>query len=154
MITIAIFAIIGAIAIPNAISWRDNSKFNGGVFTLVSDLKIAKQSAVRRNENVVINFAGNGYTIFVDNGDGTADADADGVVDGFRNGVQDGDEIIVKAEMFPSGTTISAITFPGNITQFNGRGLCPSANVGRIELVDGKNQRSIEINRLGHISVN
>ena len=154
LITVAIFGLVGAIAIPNFLSWRDNQKFSGGVFTLVGDLSVAKQTAIRQNENVVISFSGNTYSIWVDNGDGTTDTDGDGVLDGFRNGVRDGSESIIKTVSLPAGVNINTMTFSGNMTQFNGRGRCPSANVGSIQLADGSNQRSIEVNRLGRVTVN
>lgn len=152
-IAIAIFGLLSAIAIPNYISWRDNSKFSGSIFNLVSDLSAARQSAIRRNTNVVISFSQDSYTAFVDDGEGTGDSDGNGILDGFGNGVQDGDELMLKTGELPPGITFNTVTFSGDITRFDGRGRCPSANVGSITITGRNNTRTVEVNRLGHISV-
>ncbi len=150
----AIFAILSTIAIPNVISWRNNAQYRGSINTLSSDLAAAKQIAIRENSRVVIRFAGSNYTIFVDDGSGTVDSDGNGVLDGFGNGSRDGTERIVQQRTIPAGVIISEITFPDNFTLFDGQGLCPTANVGRIVFTNTGNDKStVSINRLGRISI-
>ncbi len=154
-ITVAIVGILSAIAIPNGIRWRNNAMFRGAVNTLAGDLAEAKQSAIRRNANVVVDFSSNNYTIFIDNGDGTADADANGIPDGLGNRVQDGTERILKNRTLPAGVAfnLTATTFTGDSTQFDSMGRCPAADVGTAVITRGSDQSAINLNRLGRISI-
>jgi type IV fimbrial biogenesis protein FimT len=70
MIVLAIMAVIAAIAVPNMIGWRVDSKLRGAVENLKGDLNAAKMMAVRENAFVVINFFAGRYEVFVDNGAG------------------------------------------------------------------------------------
>jgi len=158
-ITVAIFAILSAIAIPNMISWRDNAAFRGAVNTLAGDLAAAKQAAIRANANVVVDFTANGYLIYIDDGNGTADADANDVLDGLNNGVQDGNERTLRDRTLANGVTIdlgASTLSAGNTTFFNSRGRCPSASPDEILSINGSHadlQNDVEINRLGKITV-
>ncbi|BBO74079.1 hypothetical protein DSCW_14960 [Desulfosarcina widdelii] len=155
-ITVAIFAVLAVIAIPNMIAWRNNAAHRGVVNTLSGDLAMAKQSAVRYNCNVVVDFSADGYLIYIDDGDGTADADADGVPDGMNNDTQDGTEKTLRDRELAPGVTINltASTFAGNSTLFDRTGRCPAASVGQVVVTGANLQNTIAINRLGRISVN
>jgi type IV fimbrial biogenesis protein FimT len=151
MVVVAILAILSAIAVPNMIRWRNNAQFQGGIDTLTGDLAAAKQSTIRLNSNAIVSFTANDYTIFIDNGEGTPDADADGIPDGRGNGIEDGQELFIN-RMMPPGVTITIpTTFPGDTTRFDGRGRCPAA--GTAVITDGTRQNTISINRLGRIGV-
>ena len=79
-IVIAIAGILATIAIPGWMSYRANSKLRGITADLKGDLEMAKLSAIRANNSVVVSFAldGSGYTIFVDeNNSWTFDAGED-----------------------------------------------------------------------------
>ena len=155
-ITVAISAILLAIAVPNMIAWRDNAAHRGAVNTLSGDLAVAKQSAIRRNSNVVVDFSADGYLIYIDNGDGTADADADGVPDGMNNDIQDGTERTLRERALTPGVAIdlAASTFAGNSTMFDRTGRCPAAAVGQVVVTGANLQNTIAVNRLGRITVN
>ena len=58
MITIAIFAVLSAIAIPNAIAWRNNSQFNAAVREVKSAIEGARMAAIRTNLPADIVFNG------------------------------------------------------------------------------------------------
>lgn len=154
MITVAIVAILSGIAIPNFIQWRNNAKFRDGLSTLTSDLASAKQSAIRLNADTVTAFTAGGYTIFVDNGAGTLDTNADFIPDGLGDGVCNGTEQVLRSRTLPAGVLFSSITFVGNLTRFDTKGQCPTANAGTVVLSGGVNQSTISVNRLGRISVN
>lgn len=155
-ITVAIFAVLAAIAIPNMIAWRNNAAHRGAVNTLSGDLAMAKQSAVRNNCNVVVDFSADGYLIYIDNGDGTADADADDVPDGMNNSTQDGTERALRDRDLAPGVAIdlAASTFAGNSTLFDRTGRCPAAVVGQVVVTGANFQNTIAVNRLGRITVN
>lgn len=144
-ITMAIFSILAAIAIPNVIAWRNNAQFNGAVNTLVGDLAVAKQSAIRNNATVVINFTDSGYIIFVDDGSGTGTAD---------NAIQEGNEQILRDRTLSGGVVIDldATTFEDDIVQFNGTGRCDTSTVGTVAIYRGSEQSFVSVNRLGRIS--
>ncbi len=146
MIGIAIIGGLSAIAIPNLISFRDNSQFNGAVSTLAGDLAVAKQSAIRNNANVVISFAQAGYLIFIDNGNGGGTA---------SNDILDGGEQTLSNRTFQGGVAIdlAASTFAGNLTRFDGTGRCSLANVGAVVITRGGDQGTVSVNRLGRISI-
>ena len=152
---VAIFAVLSAIAIPGVIGWRNNAMLRGAVITLAGDLAAAKQSAIRRNANVVVDFSANNYMIFIDNGDGTADADANGIPDGLANRVQDGSERILRNRIMPAGVVINltSTTFSGDSTQFDKMGRCPAADVGTVVITRNSDQNAINLNRLGRIDV-
>ncbi|BBO80104.1 pre-pilin like leader sequence [Desulfosarcina ovata subsp. sediminis] len=149
IIAVAIFAVLSAIAIPNMIGWRNNSKFNGAVNTLTGDLAVAKQSAVRENSSVAVESTAEGYRIFIDDGSGSVDGDGDGLLDGLGNSTLDGTENVIRNRAMPAGVTIA---FPDGTIAFDGKGLC--TNPGDIN-VSGKSRNStVNINRLGRISTN
>ena len=158
-IAIAIFAILSAIAIPNMISWRNNAAFRGAVNTLAGDLSAAKQAAIRANANVVVDFTANGYLIYIDDGNGTGDADANDVLDGLNNGAQDGTERTLRNRTLSASVAINlgaSTLSAGNTTFFTGRGRCPSASPNEEEVVidgSGALQSTVSINRLGKITV-
>ncbi len=114
MVVIAMVAILTAIAIPNAISWRNNAKLNGDVFNFRGDLEMAKLRAIRDNANVAVLFNANGYEIFVDNGDG-------GGVE--NNWVRDGGEVLLINKQLSAGVTMST-NFTSSRARFTDRGRC------------------------------
>ena len=68
MTTIAIIAVLAAIAIPNMIGWRSGTKLQGAVENVRGDLQWAKLKAVQENGTVTVLFLadGTGYEIFMD----------------------------------------------------------------------------------------
>lgn len=49
MVTIAIIAVLSAIAIPNAIAWRNNAQFNASVRRVKDTLEGTRMAAIRSN---------------------------------------------------------------------------------------------------------
>ena len=60
MITLAIFAILAAIAIPNAIAWRANSQFSAAVRQVKSTIDGTRMAAIRTNMPTDVFFNGTG----------------------------------------------------------------------------------------------
>ena len=145
MIAIAIIAILSTVAVPNMISWRNDAQFNDAVNTLAGDLAVAKKSAIRNNAAVVTTFTNNGYIVFIDTGDGGG---------GAPNNALDNDETVVRNRTLTGGVSIDlgASTFPNDFTEFIGTGRC--TNEGAVAIVQGANQNSVGVNRLGRISIN
>ena len=67
IVVIAICAIITALATPATIKWRNEAKMDNAVSMLRSDLEMAKITARRENNFVVVTFSADSYLIFVDN---------------------------------------------------------------------------------------
>lgn len=56
MVVIAIIGILSAIAVPNAIRWRNNAQTSAAARDLYSSFQIAKSEAIKHNENCTIVF--------------------------------------------------------------------------------------------------
>jgi type IV fimbrial biogenesis protein FimT len=151
MVTIAIVAIISAIAIPNFIAWIPKFKLGGASRDVLAILQGTRIRAVKDNTNYVLMFdTGNeSYTAFLDDGAGTPDdTPADGIPDGRGNGVLDGAETVIAQKTLANGIDISATTLPGDLVMFNTQGIASTA--GTITLTDNKgNVRQIFLELAG-----
>lgn len=150
IITIAIGGILMAVAIPNFIAWRANSKLIGTSQNLRGDLEMAKKRAIRENATVAVLFdpdnngvVSNRYVIFMDNGAGGGIA---------NNWIQDGSEILYRNRQLEAGITIdlAATTFVNDRTRFDGRGL-PGV-LGTVVISGSTGTRQIVMNRLGRLN--
>jgi type IV fimbrial biogenesis protein FimT len=65
---LGIIAILGAIAVPNLISWQTKAKLRGAVNNLTGDLQMAKSRAIKQHTTVTVQFTVNGYTITTTDG--------------------------------------------------------------------------------------
>ena len=135
IIVIAIIGILAAVAVPGFLKWRENTKLQGTVFDMVSDMQWAKIQAIKGNAPVKILFGTSNYEIFVDDdGDNTHDQD----------------EILFKLRNLQSGIIISNNTFSGNRVTFDSRGIADQP--GSITLsASGNNDRKIFTNAIGRI---
>lgn len=154
---IAIIGILSAIAIPNMFAWRNNAKLGDGARDVYSALVQARSRAAKENANVTVSFAPNGgfdgeILLFVDNGDGTVDADLDGVPDGRNNGIRDGTEPILASDRLPAGVDIDSTTFAGDVLVFQSNGL-PAWN-GHVEISNtAGDQREIWVSAAGGLEI-
>jgi type IV fimbrial biogenesis protein FimT len=142
MVTIAIIAILSAIAIPNFVAWVPKFRLGGASRDVLDILQGTRVQAIRDNTNYVLAFdTGNAsYTAFLDDGGGTP-ANA-------GNGVLDGGERVLAQETLAAGIDISATTLPGDLVVFDTQGMASSA--GTITLTDsGGNVRQIALELAG-----
>ena len=67
-IVIALIAVVSAIAVPNIVVWRQNAELRGAARDLLSDIQLAKITAIERNKYCAITFNQSppGYMIYVD----------------------------------------------------------------------------------------
>ena len=147
--TIAIVAVIGALAMPPYLQWNRARRLEGAVVNLTADLEMAKIRAIRENAFVVVAFGANSYTVFVDTGDG---------VGGPPNWNQDSDERRILNREMPTGVQIDtgSLSFPLNSDRmrFNGRGIPPDLTTPEIiPVANTVKNRQVSINRLGYIHV-
>lgn len=116
MITIAVFAILAAIATPAAFSWMTNIRFNNAVREVKGVIEDARLQAVKENADTRIQFNSDNATYRV----GYFDRSSGAFVDG-------------PSRKLPSQVQLSA-AFGGNSTlRFNGRGMAIDA--GEVQLV-------------------
>ena len=123
MIVIAVIAILSAIAVPNIINSLPNYRLKAAARDMISNFQKAKMEAVKRNRNVVIEFAPvayvasgqvGSYKVFVDDGSGGGTA---------KDDIQNGSERIVAQVNMPKNVSLCATTFAGDKTGFNSRAL-------------------------------
>jgi type IV fimbrial biogenesis protein FimT len=141
MIIIAIIAVIATIAIPSMIGSRSRAKLQGAVNNLSGDLQVAKLVAIKESTFVVVDFAADGYRVFIDN-DGNWNLDAG--------------ERMVQTRQFPPDVRINlaATDLSNDRTRFNDRGLPDPANLGTVFIVNSAgDQRSINLNRIGRLVI-
>jgi len=145
MITIAIIAVLAAIAVPNMIGWRSGTKLQGAVENLRGDLQWAKLKAVQESEFVTVLFlaGGTSYEVFMDS---------------TPNGVRDAGERLYRQRDLPVGVSIDLgnTDFSGNdYVTFNNRGFTEPPGNGRV-VVDssGDAPRNIDVTRVGRIVIN
>ncbi len=144
IVVIAIIAIIAGIGIPNLITWRNNVKIKGAINNLRGDMELAKMKAIRENAYVVVQFASDEYTIFVDDGEGGATAG-----DWSRTG---GELLVVNRQLAGVTIDLGSTTFNSNRTRFDGRGL--PGNLGTVVITDSiGNQRQISLSLVGRLNV-
>jgi type IV fimbrial biogenesis protein FimT len=142
MVTIAIIAILSAIAIPNFIAWIPKFKLGGGCRDVLAILQKTRVQAVKDNTSYVLMFdTGNeSYTAFLDDGAGNP-ADA-------GNGVLDGGETVLVQKTLANGIDITATTLPGDLVVFDTQGVASTA--GSITLTDNSgNSRQILLELAG-----
>ncbi len=117
IVTIAIIAIMAAIAIPNIIGWLPGYRLRSATRDIVSCLQDAKLRAVKENERVVVIFnqLNESYVSFIDN------------VPAGGNWSLDGAETITGQKTLLAGIDIQSIPLTTSYTVgFNSRGLSAS----------------------------
>lgn len=142
LVTLSIFAILAAIAIPSFASWIPNFRLNSAARDLVSNLQRARMEAVKGNVNVVLSFSPQAYDpkggvgsyqIFVDDGAGGGTA---------GNFVRDGGETVLVQATMPGNVSLYSAVFSGATTAagFNSRGLPASNRTGNVALRNNKSR--------------
>lgn len=148
VVTLAIVASVAAFVMPPYLKWLRTYRLKEASTTLKVDIEMAKTRAIRENSFVVVQFAADNYSIFVDDGKGVG-----GVAE---DGIRNGEEIILRNRPFMGGVRIDLgnTTFTDNRTRFNGRGRI--GNQGMVTLVNSLgNQKQLDINnRFGRIEIN
>ena len=90
IITIAMIAVISAVALPNFLDWLPNHRLRSAAHDLFSNFQKAKLEAIKRNINTTVCFSSGGYEIFVDQ-------NTDFVKDGAEEAVAEVDDDIMEA---------------------------------------------------------
>ena len=139
MVTIGIIAVIAAIGVPAYQKYIPRYKLSKDVTNLKADLEMAKLRAKRENTCVGASFTTNDYTIFMDNGGGSATC----------NNVFDGNERIIEyQELSPGNRFLST----GVLTRFRGNGEAVTADIN-LRGYGGAGTKTIRVQFLGRIQI-
>jgi Tfp pilus assembly protein FimT len=124
MVAIAIIGILAAIAIPNAISWRNNSQFNAAVRQVKASIENTRMFAIKSNLPADVLFVDGANTYSTRRWDRVA-----GAVGG------------ATLQQLPPGVTVTS-TFGGGQLRFNNRGMANNGTV-TIQHANGLNNQII-----------
>ena len=108
LVTIAIIAVVSAIAVPNFMSWLPKYRLGNASREVLSILQKTRVRAVKDNLLCAVQFnVGNeSYTAIEDDGAGTADTDGDGIPDGRGDRIFQASETVIAAGSLLAGIDI------------------------------------------------
>ena len=121
MVTLAVIAILAAVATPQVGRWMQNTKLKTGVIDLLVAIQHVRMLAVKEDRNLVLTFDPDGdgrldgtYTAFVDNGGGLPGL-----------WTREADERIATSGRVPPGVSLIEASFAGGVPRirFNQLGL-------------------------------
>jgi type IV fimbrial biogenesis protein FimT len=137
-VTIAVFAVLCALSVPQMISWRSRARMNDAALKVLALFQNARMLAVKENAGVWVycRASGNSCDVFVDNGPEECR----------DNGLQDAGEPVVRG-VLPPGVTIEHVT--RSPLKFNSRGIPYFGTV--VRLADGGGRRKqVVVSPSGH----
>ena len=146
LVTMAVLAILAALAVPNVISWRANTKLQNGSREVLYALQDARLQSIKTNAEVVVSFKKGGgtagtYEVFIDNGNGGATA---------GNGTHEVGEPITNSGHMPAGVEIEN---DGSIA-FTSRGYTKNFATLTVTVKNGRGSTyDIEVIGSGHTSI-
>ena len=136
---LAVMAILGALAVPNIISWQKKARLRGAVNNLRGDLLMAKSQAIKEHTTVTIQFMTNGYTATTAGGQTFLDRD-------FPAGV--------SLNLAAAGTFLDDDGDGNPDTTFNSRGIPTpgvAGNLGSVQVQGETGSRVVSINMTGRV---
>ena len=116
MVVVSILGILAAFSAPNMGQWLLRHELGGAARNVMASLHKARMAAVRENTDVAVSFstADDTFSVFVDDGAGTADGDVDSIPDGARDSIRNGSERQIISGRMPGRVGITAASFSGN----------------------------------------
>jgi type IV fimbrial biogenesis protein FimT len=147
MITIAVIAILAAIAIPGYIGWLPKRHLQSSAVDVQVAINVAKATAIRENTDVVLTFnpANDDYLAFIDSGDGAG---------GSPDGIQNAGEPTIRNRQMSPGIDLSGTNF-GDTLIFNSRGLEKNGISGDITLsntIGGTSEVNVTVTGISRIT--
>lgn len=155
MVVLGIIAILGAIVVPNIISYRNNQQVSRATRDVYSVLQVAKSTAIRDDTNVLVQFTdgtgtGGRYWGFVD-----SDGDnqfGDGIWPHVAGEGGTTDVLIETGTMPPDVQLTAAFAGAGDTTRFTSLGLT-TGNNGTVTITNGIRTQEIRVNAVGGIRI-
>jgi Tfp pilus assembly protein FimT len=142
-VSLAIMVIIATLILPPYLKWLREHRLRGAVTNLLADMEMAKIRAIRENTLIAVQFCQDRYTIFNENGDTNYACGSAG-------------REVYRNRRLPAGVEIDtgSLTFAGDRTRFNGRGLPVGISVEqKIPVKNKASDQEITLNRLGYMKV-
>ena len=135
MVTLAIFTIVAAIAVPNYLAFQPQQRLNGGTRVVLNKLRWARAQAVERNSNYqVILLNDTTLRIFNDlNGNGSPDTK------------EDQQDINIRLD-YPNVT----ISMSGSAPTFTARGTATSGST-TITISNSSGSKQVEVLPSGYV---
>ena len=153
--TMVILAIVVVTAVPNFSLWRDNYQIRSESDHVLMDLLMARTTAIKNNNDVVVTFteATNTYTILNDiNNNGNADAGETLLSRTLQNNVQFGFAGVDITDMDGNSGVTEKVQFGGSdVVTFNARGQASVS--GFLFLIHNNHLTANDNGRLRGISV-
>ena len=149
IITVALVALVFAIAIPSMTTFNQNDRLTTNINTLIGHLAYARSEAVKRSVQVALCASNDGATCSGSWNDGWIvfiDADSD-------NAFTAGEEVIRTHQDLGGNNTLSA-TGIGTQIIYDNRGFVNAASVGSLQLCDnrsGPHGKTIRITTTGRV---
>ena len=129
IVTLSIFGVMIAIAIPSFLSYRPTMRIKGAARDIASAFQWARMKAVTENNAFAVKFSGNSYSIYDDNDNDDIYADTTDPLD-----------IAIRTSTLPDGISFGVgptvtpvpadfITFGGDAADFSSRGTVDNGTV-------------------------
>ncbi len=135
IVTISIFAVVMAIAIPSFLTYRPTMRLKGAARDISSAFQFARMKAVSENNTFAVKFTGNSYSIYDDNDNDDKYADTVDPLDiavrtlTLPDGISFGVGANVTKGVSGGGAPADFITFGGDACDFQSRGTADSGTV-------------------------
>jgi prepilin-type N-terminal cleavage/methylation domain-containing protein len=129
LVAIALFSILGLIAVPNLANWRGNLNVSADTRLVFGELQQIRSEAIRMRSEITVNFSTTGLSWTVD-----------GEASPRRT-------LVFSQQVRWSGATPASLVF-------NGLGLIPALTTNRtMTLTDGRTVLQVVINPNGHVTI-
>ena len=136
MATLAVFAIVAAIAVPSYLSAQPGLRLNGGAREVLGKLMWARSKAVEQNSTYTVTFPTNHSLQIFNDTNGNASVDVD-----------EWSQTIDLQTDYP-GITLSQ---SGSDPTFNGRGTAAGSTT--ITISNGSSSRAVTVNVTGNVKI-
>jgi len=149
VITVALAAIVMAIAVPSMRTFTQNDRLVTNINILIGHMAYARSEAVKRSQQVSVCASNDAATCSGTWSDGWIvyiDANAD-------NSFTAGEEVIRSQQTLEGGNTLTATTIGTQVT-YDNRGFVTAASVGSLQLCDsrtGNYGKTVRITTTGRV---
>jgi len=139
MVTLGLFSILAAVAVPNYLAFQPGQRLNGGAREVLSKLRWARAKAVEENTRYVINFP-NDHTLLIFS----------------DTNLNDAADVGEWSETIDLQLNYSDVTFTvGGSTltpKFNGRGTASGSTT--ITLTNSSGSKVVDVTPTGNVKIN
>jgi type IV fimbrial biogenesis protein FimT len=149
VITVALVAIVVAIAIPSMTTFTQNDRMTTNINTLIGHLAYARSEAVKRSQQVAVCASNDAATCSGGWDDGWIV-----YIDADNNNSFDAGEEVIRAQQALGGNNTLTATGIGTQITYDNRGFVNAASVGSLQLCDnrsGPHGKTVRITTTGRV---